>query len=124
MTEPTPPLLAWPPTLAMVKNDQKIPPEDDRDDVRLQQVLDAAISFVQRRRPQFNYDNDPLSDLPEPTQDHILGTMRLAYRWHVRRRSPDALVAMGAEGSARVPSFDPDIEQMLRIGRFARAVLG
>ncbi|MBK1785132.1 hypothetical protein [Prauserella cavernicola] len=123
MTEPAP-ALSWPPTVAQIKIDQKIEPDDTRDDVRLQQVLDAAIVFVRSRRPRFNYDSEPESTLPAPTHDLILGTMRLAFRWHTRRRSPDALIAMGELGSTRVPSFDPDIEQLLRIGRYAKAVIG
>lgn len=57
-----------------------------------------------------------------PTPDLHLGTLRLAGRWHTRRRSPDGLVAMAELGAARVPSFDPDIERLLKIGRYARAV--
>lgn len=117
----------WPPTLAILKQDAEIDVTDTRDDMRLQQVLDAAVSFVERVRPRFNYTADPMLDplvYPDPTADLELGTVRLAFRWHTRRRSPDALVAMGDLGSARVPSFDPDIEKMLRIGRWAKAVLG
>ncbi|MBN9739508.1 hypothetical protein DMP23_00040 [Amycolatopsis sp. A1MSW2902] len=58
-----------------------------------------------------------------PGADLALGTLRLAGRWFTRRRSPDALISMGDLGSARVPSFDPDIDQLLRVGRFARAVV-
>ncbi|MBB2500264.1 hypothetical protein H5411_14160 [Amycolatopsis echigonensis] len=47
-----------------------------------------------------------------------LGTVRLAAREFARRRSPEALIDMGELGSARIPSFDPDIERLLGIGRF------
>lgn len=117
-------MATWPPILDDLKLDLKIEMSDVRDDASLAMQLDAAVSFVQKVRPQFNYGADPLSDLPEPTADLVLGTVRLAGRWYTRKRSPDALVAMGELGSARVPSFDPDIEKMLRIGRFAKAVLG
>jgi hypothetical protein len=84
--------------------------------------LDAAVSFVERVRPGFNYQADPLSDAPAPTPDLALGTLRLAGRWYTRRRSPDGLVTMGGDlGSARIPSFDPDIERLLGIGRFKGA---
>jgi hypothetical protein len=46
--------------------------------------------------------------------------LRLAGRWHTRRRSPDGLVAMAEMGAARVTSFDPDIDRLLRIGRHKR----
>lgn len=114
--------MTWPPTLADLKTD--LGPEyttPDPKDAQLQQVLDAAVSFVERVRPEFNYDADPLVELPEPSPDLVLGTVRLAGRWHTRRRSPDGLVSMGELGTGRVPSFDPDIERLLGIGRFAPA---
>src|SRR5438128_8076464 len=112
--------MEWPPALVALKDDMNNI-EDDRDDDALGRMLDASVSFVQRVRPKFNYTADPLSVHPEPTADLVLGTLRLAGRWHTRRRSPDALVAMGELGSARVPSFDADIERLLGIGRFAPA---
>ncbi len=102
----------------------KIDASDTRDDDRLQVVLDAAVTFVQRVRPRFNYTGEPAATYPEPAYDLILGTLRLAGRWHQRRRSPDALVQMAELGASRVPSFDPDIERLLRIGRHAYPVVG
>lgn len=110
--------MSWPPTLADLKLDLKIDEGDTRDDEVLVRQLAAAVAFVQRVRPGFNYDSDALSDLPAPTADLELGTVRLAGRWFTRRRSPDALVAMGDLGSARIPSFDPDIERLLGIGKY------
>ncbi|HEV7649391.1 MAG TPA: phage head-tail connector protein [Actinophytocola sp.] len=114
----------WPPELTELKVDMKIDPDDERDDERLQQTLDAAVSFVESVRTRINYTEDPLSTRPEPGADLVLGTLRLAGRWHTRRDSPDGLVSMGELGSGRVPSIDPDIEKLLRIGRWAKAVLG
>lgn len=109
----------WPPTLAQFKNDQKIDPAETRDDERFQSNLDAAVAWIEGVRPEFNYHADPLSTLPEPTENLVLGIIRLAARWKTRTNSPDGLVSLGAElGSARIPSFDPDIERMLGIGRF------
>lgn len=116
--------MAWPPELDELKDDMKIEASDTRDDERLQLVLDAAVSFVQRVRPRFNYTGDLGSDLPDPTADLRLGTLRLAGRWHTRRRSPDALVEMGEMGTGRVPSIDPDIDRLLRIGRHAKPTVG
>lgn len=110
----------WPPTLDELKSDMNNI-TDDRDDAALQRMLDATVSFVERVRSEFNYAADPLSEAPAPTADLALGTLRLAGRWHTRRRSPDALVSLGELGSARVPSFDPDIERLLGIGRFTPA---
>lgn len=112
--------MAWPPVLADLKLDLGV--EDDRDDPRLGQVLDAAVGFVQRvRAGDFNFDADPESTLPAPTADLVLGTLRLAGRYHTRRRSPDGLVQMAELGASRVSSYDPDIDRLLGIGRFTPA---
>lgn len=114
--------LAWPPSLEELKDDLGIDDGDTRDDARLLRVLDSSVAFVQRVRSGFNYDADPESTLPEPTEDLRLGTIRLAGRWHTRRRSPDGLIEAGEFGTTRVPSFDPDIERLLGIGRYAPGV--
>jgi len=109
--------MSWPPSLDELKLDAGIP--DTRDDEKLDLVLAAAVAFVERvRGTSFNFNGDLGSALPEPTDDLTLGTIRLAVRWHQRRRSPDALVDMADLGTARVPSFDPDIERLLGIGKF------
>ncbi len=116
--------MSWPPTLAVLKNDKDIAAEDVLDDDALTRRLDAAVAFVEWRRPRFNYADDPLSTLPAPTADLVLGTLMLASRLYTRRSSPDGLVAMADLAAGRVPSFDSDIEQMLRIGRYAIAIVG
>lgn len=110
---------SWPPTLDELKADRKIDLDDTRDDDALQQELDAAVSFVERVRPEFQYTADATSDAPAPTADIRLGTIRLASRWYDRRKSPDGLVYQGQEqGSSRIPAVDPDIERQLGIGRY------
>lgn len=114
--------MPWPPELQALKDDLKI--DDERDDARLAPMLDAAVAFVERvHAGAFNFAGDLGSALPDPGPDLQLGTVRLAGRWHTRRRSPDGLVAMAEMGAARVPSFDPDIERLLRIGRYRRSVI-
>ena len=116
-------LAEWPPTLAELKIDKGIDPDDTRDDVAHSRMLEASIAFVERvHRERYNFAGESGSLLPAPTADTGLGTIRLALRWQDRKRSPDALVAMGELGSGRVPSFDTDIDRLLRIGRFAPAV--
>lgn len=116
--------MAWPPELALMKTDMGVPADDTRDDERLQITLDAAVRVVQRlREGDFDFTADPLSGLPDPDADLELGTVRLAWRYHVRRRSPDALIALAEMGSARVPSFDPDVEMLLGIGRHRGPVI-
>ena len=114
-------MAVWPPDLATLKTDAGVP--DDRDDARLQQVLDAAVSLVEQLRPGINYTADPDSADPAPDGALVLGTVRLAYRWHVRRRSPDGLVTAGELGTSRVPAFDADIERLLKVGRYAVPVI-
>lgn len=114
--------MAWPPQLAELKSDLGV--TDTRDDATLTSCLAAAVAFVERvRASSFNFDEDPESDLPAPTAEIELGALRLAGRWHARRKSPAALIEMGEFGAARVPSFDSDIERLLGIGRYRGPVI-
>ncbi len=116
-------LTVWPPLLADLKTDMQVDISDTRDDVALAQVLAASISFIEGVHSEtYDFGQESGSDLPAPDETLALGVCRLAARWHTRRRSPDALVSMGELGSGRVPSFDTDIDRMLRIGRFAPPV--
>lgn len=96
--------------------------EDERDDDALRDVLAAAVAFVERMRPEFDYTHPVITGFGPP-EDVRLGTIRLAGRWHTRRRSPDGLVQMAELGASRVPSFDPDIERLLGIGRYRKPVI-
>jgi hypothetical protein len=116
--------MTWPPTLDALKLDAKVKDADTRDDERYQANLDAAVSFVERARPRFNYTADPASSFPDPTPDLILGTIRLAARWYSRAKSPEGVISLGELGTSRVSSFDPDIDRLLRIGRHAPPVVG
>lgn len=108
-----------------LKTEMDIDPSDTRDDARLETALAAAEAFVERvRRGEFNFDQDPESDLPAPTADVRLGTLMLASRLNTRRRSPDGMVSMSEQGTASVVANDPDIARLLRIGRHARARVG
>lgn len=106
------------PTLAGLKVDAQLDPNDHTKDAAYQQVLDAAIAYVMRVRKDLNYNGDLFDTNPAPDADFILGTYRLAYRWHTRRRSPDGIVSMGDLGTSRVPSVDPDIARLLGIDRY------
>lgn len=113
--------------LAALKKHKEIEEGDTRDDDNLTDALHAAMTFVERvRHGQFTFDGEStaLTGLPQPNEDLKLGTLMLADRFNTRRRSPEGLVSMGEMGSARVPSFDPDIDRLLRIGRHARPVVG
>lgn len=118
--------MSWPPTLNELKTDRGIELSDTRDDEQLDMVLDAAVAFVQRVRPDLKYDpTDPDQlELPDPSADVRLGTLRLAGRWHDRRRSPDGMIAMAELGVSRVSTFDGDIDRLLRLGRHQRMRVG
>lgn len=114
---------AWPPLLADLKVDAGIDVDDTRDDDVNTDQLAAAVSFIERvHAERYTFTGTPTVDLPAPPVDMCLGTIRLALRWKSRRRSADALVQLGDLGASRIPSFDPDIERMCRIGRYAPAV--
>ncbi len=102
--------MAWPPTLDDLKVDLNI--DDTRDDTSLQHCLDAAVQFVE----EIHTDDD--------LSRYFLGAIRLAGRWYTRRSSPDGVVVMNEMGNSRVPSFDSDIDRLLRIGKYRKPVIG
>jgi hypothetical protein len=115
--------MPWPPQLPDLKYDLGL--DDNRDDVSLATVLTAAIAYVEDARAgDFNFTGTPGSLLPSPGPDIELGTVRLAARWHNRRRSPDGMLDMGELGNARIPTGDPDIERLLGIARFRGPMVG
>ncbi len=114
--------MAWPPILDDLKVDMRI--ADDRDDAALQVVLAAAVAFVERvHAGRFDFTNPAGGTLPVPNDDTALGTLRLAARWHSRRKSANGLVEMAELGASRIPAFDADIERLLKIGRYRRSVI-
>lgn len=111
--------MPWPPQLQDVKGVST----DSRDDVALQDALDAAVDWVEDARAgDFDFGDDPT--LPEPPYRVFRGTIQLAKRWVNRLNSPDGLVDMGELGAARIPSVDPDIERQLGVGRWRRPLVG
>jgi hypothetical protein len=116
--------MSWPPLLADLKSDLRV--TDTRDDDRLDECLAAAITYVEGVHAgayDFAGDDDSDPPLPAPGSDIELGTVRLAGRWHTRRRSPDGLIQMGDLGTARVTAYDIDIDRLLKIGRFRGPVI-
>ncbi len=120
--------MEWPPTVADLREDLGLAPADALagDDGRLASVLSAAVAYVERARAgsfAFDVPVGVAPTLPRPDHDLCLGAVRLAGRYHTRRRSPDGLVSAGELGNSRVPLLDSDIERLLGIGRFARPVI-
>lgn len=114
--------MSWPPELRELKADLSLQPGDTVDDAALAVQLAAAVAFVERvHADRYTFTGIPTEALPSPGSDVELGTVRLAGRWFTRRRSPDGLVVSTEFGSTRIPSFDPDIERLLQVGRYAPA---
>jgi hypothetical protein len=109
----------WPPQLDDLKAEIGRPRNDTADDPQLQIDLDAAVAYVERERfGDFNFAGSALSLLPAPT-DVFLGTLRLAFRWWNRRRSPEGVIDLGDVGMVtRVARVDSDVERMLGIGSY------
>jgi hypothetical protein len=115
--------MAWPPVLRELKSDLGLASGDLTDDAALAVQLAAAVAFVERVHDgRYTFDGED-DTLPSPGSDLELGAVRLAGRWFTRRRSPDGLIVSSEFGSTRIPSFDPDIERLLRIGRYAPPVI-
>ena len=113
----------WPPTLDDLLADMQVPDTVTGDDTNLSTDLAAAVAYVQRVRPTFNYAADPLCDDPAPTDELWQGTLAYARRLATRRRSPDGLIDMGEFGQGRVPTVDRDIDRLLGIGNYAEPVI-
>jgi hypothetical protein len=113
----------WPPSLADLKLDMgDRDDQDDANDDKMSMVLDAAIARVRKiKRSSYDVAAEEQSGLvlPPPTADIVLGTLRLAARWHSRRSTWDNLAAAG-DGQVIVPGYDSDIERLLEVGRFTR----
>lgn len=112
----------WPPVLADLKTDMGISADHTDEDTNLSSDLASAVAYVQRVRPTFNYDQDPLNEDCAPTDDLWNGTLAYARRLFTRRRSPDGLVDMGDLGQGRVPTVDRDIDRLLGIGNYAEGL--
>lgn len=117
MAEP----IEWPPTLANLKTDMGVAADDLRKDEQLTYDLNAAFAFAADRKKgiyRFDLTDPDQLQLPEPDADFRLGILRLAARWNDRRRTKDGMVQMQELGIGRVASTDPDIDRMLRLGRY------
>lgn len=117
----------WPPTLEQFRADAGVDalglPGEPEDSETLQRVLDAAVAYVERVRPDVDYDGAGSTGYPPVTAEHHLGTLRMAARLWARRRTVDGVISAGDLGTARVPAYDADIERLLCIGRFRGPVI-
>ncbi|MCF7548904.1 hypothetical protein [Pseudonocardia sp. WMMC193] len=115
--------MIWPPSLNDLKDEMGVRWDDHRDDDPLYWALRAACTYVERVRDDLDFTMDTTIVEDVVYRDLWVGTLRLAQRWYERRKSPAGLTSMADMGGVRVPSVDPDIDRMLRIGRYRRPVI-
>jgi uncharacterized protein YjiS (DUF1127 family) len=122
--------MLWPPQVDDLKADLGLARSDTRDDANLQMVLDAAVATVEEELyGDFNFSGAEVDEfgvlLPPVPPNVVMGTIRLARRWHERRRSPDGLIDTGGGefGPIRIPRGDADIQWMLGVGNFRRPMV-
>lgn len=88
-------------------------------------VAPAVVAFVDDLPDVHRY---PLEDDPEAVpewREHIkLAAVMLAARLVRRRNSPQGVAAFTEGGAAYVSRVDPDVAQMLKLGRYATPKVG
>ena len=107
--------MVWPPTLADLRDDLDLEQVDTRDDDALSERLAAAVAFVE----DVHGAGSPFLESARAR----LGTLMLARRWYARRNTPDGLLNMAELGAARIPSVDPDVDRLLKLGRYRGPVV-
>ncbi len=99
--------------LADVKNQLAIDGVDTDDDVLIQRAIDATEPEVTRSRPDAWTDTTTPADYPDAYQ----GGVMLAARVVRRRNSPAGIESFG-ESVTYVAAYDPDLDRLLRRGRY------
>lgn len=95
----------------------------------LQAACDGARDFVEDKRPDLWIPADPEADPPtvaefDPPPRVIHGAALLAYRFYSRRSTPLGVLGFTEDGAAGIMRFDPDIQDLLGIGRSRRFRFG
>lgn len=89
--------------------------EDFEDNDALTSATAAAVAFVERERPDLQTGQTAGF---VPGDDVVHGAKMLAARLYERRGSLlGAVPSAGYEGAVQILRYDPDIEQLLQIGR-------
>ena len=87
----------------------------DADPDDLTPVVDAVTALI------VGYHGDPTDEWPA---DLRLGAIMLAARMYRRRNSPAGVEALGELGPVYVSRNDPDLAQLLKLGRYATPKVG
>jgi hypothetical protein len=95
---------------------------DTTDDAAIAEAVAAAMEALEIRAPlAFPTDDAGVSLAPEPSSLHEAGLL-LANRLMARRNSPDGIVGVSDMGTARVLSYDADIQVL--VSPWTEAVVG
>lgn len=89
-------------------------PESTRGDV--EPVVAAVTALIERYRGP-----EPAAGWPANVE---LGATMLAARVYRRRNSPAGVESLGEAGPVYVSRNDPDLAQLLELGRYARPAVG
>lgn len=120
LTAPVAGLPAGPATEATVKAQLKIDAADDRDDARLQLVIEA----VNHKVATFRIVRDLTDDTDEWPAHIVQGATMLAGRLYKRSGSPAGVEAFGEGGVAYVQRNDPDVAMLLGLGSYKTPAVG
>lgn len=86
---------------------------DTTDDAAITGNVAAASSVLELRAPYaFAYDPETDTALPVPDDVHQAGLL-LVNRLMARRNSPDGVVGVSDMGTARIASYDADINMLI-----------
>lgn len=95
-------------------------PTDPDDLFVLEQVTDAVNLMVPETVPRVR-DMDPAAEWPA---DVTTAALMQAARLFTRRRSPTGIQTYTETGAVYTPRWDPDIEKLLHIGKWAPPAFG
>lgn len=122
-TDPTAP---WLP-IADVLDQLGVDVTDDAKVASIERTRKAAAALVERARPDL-VTRDAAAETGwtfVPSDAAIVdGAVLLTARLFARRSSPAGLASFGEFGPAAVLRFDPDIERLIGVGRYARPGIG
>lgn len=103
-----------------------LPGVDPSDTAAVDLARLAAAAWVEQARSDLLgvVGLDDLTASYFPTPDVYQAAVLLTGRIYARRTSPTGLASYGEFGPAAVLRFDPDIERLLGLGRYARPRIG
>lgn len=110
--------MTWPILTTDVTGYLGVEPAGDADQVALDRATAAAVRFCTR------YDVAPPAHVEPAVEpdgceyaDQELGAVMLAARWYARRTSSQGIASFGDFGPAYVTRTDPDVAQLLGLGK-------